>query len=213
MENSEKIKAKSGSSPKSAESGGSKRRFWTAEELDYLKEASELMSQQEVAKRLGRSLRSVISACSKHKIKYRIRNYKDGSTRVFWTQAEVTALMGYAETLTIQHAAARLGRSYASVKKKIDDLQISFKHQRLQVKDVAGILGVSSRVVIRRREKLGLNFRRVKSERQRSDTRGATGSDIVAIARDLLENPAMRGMDNTSARHLKKVIEEYEGWE
>lgn len=213
MESLEKTKVENGSSPKLVENGVSKRRLWTAQELAYLKEASEFMSQQEVAKRLGRSLRSVISACSKHRIKYRIRNYKDGSTRVFWTQSEVTALMGYAETLTIQHAAARLGRSYASVKKKIDELQISFKHQRLQVKDVAEILGVSSRVVIRRRQKLGLNFRKIKSERQRSDTRGATGSDIVAIARDLLENPAMRGMDGTSARHLKQVIEDYEGWE
>lgn len=213
MENTEKTKEKSGKFLKSAENGVcEKRRLWTAEELQYLLDASETMTQRQVAEKLGRSIRAVISACSKHNIKYRIRDYVDGSRRVFWTQAEITALMGYAETLTIQRAASRLGRSHASVKKKIDELGISFKHQRLQLRDVAEILRVSSRVVSRRREKLGLSFRKVESP-TRSDTRGAKGSDIVAIAKDLLADPPMRGMERTSAKHLRQVIADYEGWE
>lgn len=213
VENTEKIKEKSGRFHKSAESGVcEKRRLWTDQELQYLRDASNYMTQRQVAEKLNRSLRAVISACSRHDIKYRIRDYVDGSRRLFWTQSEVTALLGYAETLTIQRAAARLGRSYSSVKKKIDELGISFKHQRLQLNDVADILRVSSRVVSRRREKLGLSFRKIKSP-TRSDTRGAKGSDIVAIAKDLLEDPPMRGMERTSAKHLRQVIEEYEGWE
>ena len=190
----------------------SKRTFWSEEDLKILKESAATMTQAEVAEKLGRTLRSVIHACHRHGIKYRLRKYKDGSLRRYWTRAEITALQGYAETLTMRRAAARLGRSYSSIKKKADELGISFKHQRLQLTDVAEILRVSPRVVYRRREKLGLTFRKNVSQ-TRSETRGAKGSDIVAIARNLLADPPMRGMENTSAKHLRSVIEEYEGWE
>lgn len=211
----EKTAEKNGKCLESAENGACrKRRFWTEKEIAYLKSGVGILTPEQMAEHLDRSVYSVKSFCCKKGIKHGKRVYADGVVRVYWTQAEITALMGYAETLTIEHAAARLGRSYASVQNKADELKISFKHQRLRLQDVADILRVSITVVKRRRKKLGLNFRHIKgNSRKRSDTRGATGKDIVAIAKDLLENPSFRGLDRTSAKHLRQVIEEYEGWE
>ena len=215
VERNEKTAEKSGKCLELAESGAcNKRRFWTEEEIEYLKSGVGILTAEQLAKNLNRSVSSVKSFCCKKGIKHGKRVYADGVVRVYWTQAEITALMGYAETLTMEHAAARLGRSYASVQNKADELKISFRYQRLFLQDVADILRVSITVVKSRRKKLGLNFRHIKGvSRKRSDTRGATGKDIVAIAKDLLENPSFRGLDRTSAKHLRQVVKDYEGWE
>ncbi|NBW42158.1 hypothetical protein EBR25_14390, partial [bacterium] len=96
----------------------------------------------------------------------------------------------------------------ASVKGKIDELGISFKRNRLRDEDVAEILGVHPQTVRRRKKKLGMSFRTQK------ETRGPTGDEIAALARDILDNPPMiKDLENTNTKKLRSVIEEYEGWE
>lgn len=183
-------------------------RLWTESEIESLRSLSKEKTLKEAAKELGRTMSAVVNCAQKHDISFRKKKKKPIYARRRWTQSEITMLMGYAEDKTIEQASHLLKRSKASVKGKIDELKISFKHNRLQVKDVAEILGVSSDTVRRRRAKLGLTFRTYK------DSRGPTGDEIVALANDILQNPSMiRELENTSVRKLKMVIEEYRGWE
>lgn len=188
------------------------RKFWTEEEIEFLRKASKTMTLSQISEELGRSKGSIKCFASRHDISFSLRGYPDGEVRRNWTRAEVTALMGYAESCSMKMAAARMGRSYESVANKVNVLGISFSSHRLRLSDVAEILGISARTVAIRRNKLGLNFRRSTGKKS-SVTRGARGSDIVAIAQDILDNPPMKNLPNTSARKLRQVIEDYRDWE
>ena len=128
--------------------------------------------------------------------------------------------MGLAERVSMVTAARWMRRSYNSVKGKADELGLSFKQGRLQLKDVAEIIGVHPKTIQARRDKLGLKFR-TGSHNGASNMRGPKGADIVAIARDILDDPPYRGLPNTSQRTknirlghgIRQVIQDYEGWE
>ena len=187
---------------------------WTPEEIEFIRKGSETMSSKEVAAKMLRSTRSVRDKATREGIFFRIRQYEDGSVHRYWTREEVLDLMTFCEKESSALVAHRLKRTVKSVLCKAQSLGLSFTEGRLDLNGVAEILGVVPTTVRRRRNKLKLRFRvRADTVQVRVENmRGAIGSDIVAIARDILNDPPQKGLKNTSAKKLRAVIEEYEGW-
>jgi hypothetical protein len=192
---------------------------WTEDEIDYIRESAPTLSSAEIAQNLKRSRQMVQVKARERGIKFFVRRNSNGivgNTGRRWSQEEITRLWGLSERHTIREAAAKMpGRSYQSVANKVDELRISFKTNRLQLKDVAEIFGVNPATIARRRNNLGLNFRTgAKNKRSvgRRTSKGPTGADILALARDFLANPPGHNMTLT-AKRLREIIVEYEGWE
>lgn len=189
--------------------------LWTDDEIEYLRVEAMRIPSTEIAMHLGRTVPAVRCKARKLKIRLYVERLKDGSIRRGWTLKEVSDLYGLSERTTLEGAAQRLKRSPDAVKKKAQKLGISFREDRMTLCEMAKILGISHNTLCRRRDKLGLTFRRStrKGDRGRGHMRGPTGDDIIAIAKDMLRDPPKGNSWKTTVKELKQIIEEYDGWE
>jgi predicted transcriptional regulator len=196
----------------SVKPGQSKRRRWSVEDIERLRQMAEVgCSPREVADALDRKITAVHNKAQRMGVRFKVKEQPNGTKFRVWTKAEETALWGLAERYSIEQAARRLNRPFDSVQVKASRLGISFRERRMTLSELAKLLGVGIPTVRSRRDKLGLRFRTNKTTGPQS-MRGPTGAEIVAIARDILENPPMGNLGTTPKR-LREVIQEYEGWE
>ena len=192
---------------------GVKKPRWTEEEVTFMRENAKTMTCSEVAQHLGRTPRSTVQKACLLSIKFKLLG-TDG--RQGWTKEELQELEMLAERYTMLSAAKTLGRSKSSVAQAAMVHKISFFKRRITNQQVADFIGVHRETVRRIRDKLGLQFRHnVVLTNRKTRTRGATGDDIAAIARHILNNPNPTSQSNlrVSAKHLRKVIADWEGYE
>ena len=184
---------------------------WTKGEAQYLRENAPKMTAAEIAKAIDKSHRAVTQKATYEGIRC-VHNGVDG--RRGWTKKEILELATLAEKHTIDTAAQKLKRSRASVAQAAAKHKVSFHKRRLTLQQAANVLNVHRETVRRIRDHLGLSFRQnVNTASTPTRTRGATGDDIAAIAQHLLSNPCSSANLRVTAKHLRSVIAEWEGYE
>jgi len=186
---------------------------WKKEETEFLRENHSTMTSAEIAQHLGKTHRAVTQKATYEGVRCLLRS-TDGKKG--WTKSEILELGVLAETYSMATAAAKMGRTKSSIAQVAMHHKISFHKRRMTNQQVADIIGVHRETVRRIRDKLGLQFRRnIFTTDAQSRTRGATGSDIVAIVRHILNNPAGLPQNNlkVTAKHLRQVIKDWEGYE
>jgi hypothetical protein len=183
------------------------KRRWTDEEVAFLRAESRRLPSSDIAQQLGRSWRSVSCKAQELGVVFQAKRMTDGSLSTRWTKADEFLLEGCTEHMSLEQAARKLGRTRDAVSNKARKMGLSFLDGQRTIKDTAALLGVSVGTVIRRRKKLKRKFRVNKKGT-------VSAKDIVALARDLLENPPKgRPHLRATSKSLHEVILHYDGLE
>ncbi len=187
------------------------KRPFTDEDIEFLTAAVQTLTIGEASQKMGRTPGSIQKKALRLGLKWNKRKVRTDHSRRAWTPEEDKTLRNSAQRGSARLCAKTLKRTEGSVFQRAYVLGISFyDEERLPLKAIAAILGVSVATVESRRAKLKLNFRKLaRTSGASSLTRTATDHEIYLLAKDLLENSSPFGPMTVTASHLKQVMFEH----
>lgn len=183
-------------------------RAWSEEDLQRLRDLLETHTKEEIAEEMGISIDRVAGKIAYEGLTPKWRNVFGKKCRFrYWTDAEVFELLKLAENYRVDQIAEKLNRSRSSVLQKMDRMGLRLRGRKTTVRTLANELGVSVNLIQRRRDDLGLKFRKVNPKTGKLNSRGATPREVVKICDDILENPKCLRIP---ARRVREVRARYE---
>lgn len=181
---------------------------WSSAEIEFLRANAATMTKWEISQHLQRSVHGVQVQARKYGIKIIPRSGEGPHTQTnvrHWTKSETLELMRLAEKCSRKTMAKKLKRSEYAIQCRCTRLGITLRQARLSIKKVAEELGVDRSTITRVRRELGMKVHKTAKL-------GLASKEVAAIARHLRSREKPSSRLGASARHLKKMVEFYEGF-
>ena len=130
-------------------------RAWTSEEVQWLTENISNYTDEELAKKLGRTVASV-------EWKYRRLGLIHYNRKRKWQENEISYLYQYYETHSAASIAKNLRRSTSSVRRKAEKLGLYSYNMRISQHDLCKLFNCDARVIQKWKKRFGLPLKRFK---------------------------------------------------